>query len=61
MTAQIKLNSTVKYLDPFEDEMNITYTVIEISEAENWCKIQANLGLNINPVYTANLTDLRAL
>lgn len=61
MNAQIKLNSTVKYLDPFEDEINITYTVIEISEAENWCKIQANLGMPFNPIYTANLTDLQTI
>jgi len=54
----MRLNSIVIYSQPFEDEKDIEYTIIEIDEAQNWCKIQANLGLNINPVYVANLTDL---
>jgi len=55
----MKLGSIVTYLQPFEDEKDVLYTIIEINEAQNWCKIQANLGWAINPIYVANLTDLK--
>jgi hypothetical protein len=58
---EIKLNSTVRYINPFEDEKEITYKVIELSTNENWCKIQANVNMNLKPVYCANLTELEVL
>jgi hypothetical protein len=58
---KIKLLSTVKYINPMEDEKGLTFTVIEISEKENWCKIQANINMNLKPVYCANLSDLELI
>jgi len=48
----------VIYSQPFFDEKGIEYTVLELDELTDWCKIQANLGLNINPVYVANISEL---
>lgn len=36
-----------------------TYTIIEIDVPKNWCKIQADVNMNIKPTYTANLSDLK--
>lgn len=54
----MKVNDKVIYSQPFPDEQGIEYTIIEIDEAQDWCKIQANIGLNINPVYVANVSEL---
>lgn len=48
----------VIYSRPFEDEKGIEYTVIEVYELTDWCKIQANLNMPINPVYVANISEL---
>lgn len=48
----------VTYSQPFEDERDVEYTVIEVDEAQDWCKIQANLNMAINPVYVANISEL---
>lgn len=37
------------------------FTVIEIDAAANWCRIRANVNMNIKPTYTANLTDLKVI
>jgi hypothetical protein len=58
---EIKLHSIVKYINPFEDEKGLTFTVIELSTNENWCKIQANVNMNLKPVYCANLTELEII
>ena len=54
----MNVSDKVIYSQPFEDEKGIEYTVIEISESQDWCKIQANLNLPINPVYVANISEL---
>lgn len=54
----MNVNDKVTYSQPFEDEKGIKYTVLSVDESTNWCEIQANLGLAINPVYTANISDL---
>lgn len=56
--TEVNLTSTVKYAEPMADEVNLTFTVIEIEPATNWCKIQANVDMNIKPTYTANISDL---
>lgn len=54
----MKSGDKATYINPFEDEKGIEYTVLSVDESTNWCEIQANLGLAINPVYTANISDL---
>lgn len=56
---EIKNGSVVVYKEPMADEGEMDYTVIEISPTENWAKIQANAGMNINPTYTADITELK--
>jgi hypothetical protein len=58
----MKPGSIVKYKKPFPIEENVTFTVIEIEEATNWCLIKANVGMgSFNPTYTANISDLEVL
>jgi hypothetical protein len=50
----------VKYseiIDP-SDSYQI-FTILEIDEAANWCRIQADVDMNFRPTYTANLSDLK--
>lgn len=42
-------------------DAEITFTVVEIEVATNWCRIQANVNMNIKPSYVANLTDLKVV
>jgi hypothetical protein len=54
-----KTGDIVKHLqivDPSDSWQ--TYTVIEISEKENWCKIKAIGAGKLAPTYTRNITDL---
>lgn len=54
----MKIGDTVKYKNPFTDEVGLTFTVIEIEVETNWCKIMANVDMNIKPTYVANISDL---
>ena len=57
----MKIGDLVEYAKPFEDEKGLTFTVVEIEEATNWCKIRANVGLTLCPTYVANITDLQII
>ena len=54
----MKIGDKVIYSQPFENEKGIEYTVIEVYELTDWCKIQADLNMHINPVYVANISEL---
>ncbi len=55
----MKINDKVKYLAPLEDEIGLTFTIVDMDERHpDWCIIMANVDMNIKPTYTANLTDL---
>lgn len=58
MESVLKVGSLVKFIHPFEDEKNLTFAILEISEVENWAQIQVNLNLPINPTLNVNLTDI---
>lgn len=55
----MNINDKVQYLTPLADEIGLTFTIVEIDTNVNWCKIQANIDMNIKPTYTANLSDLQ--
>lgn len=55
----ITINSNVEYINPFESEIGLTFKVIEIEQKTDWCKIRANVEMNLKPTYTANISDLQ--
>ena len=54
----IKLGSQVKFLQPYQDELDLTFEVVEIEYETNWCMLIANVPMKIKPSQVANISDL---
>lgn len=57
-----KIGQKVMYrniIDP--SDAHQVFTIVEIETATNWCRMQADVNMNLKPSYVANLTDLKTV
>ena len=52
----ITVNATVRYIEPFDDEVGTTYRVLEVNDDR--VLMVALMGLPINPTYTAPIDEI---
>ena len=56
--TDMNIGDKVKYSHWLPDDAGVTYIIIEIDTARDWCKLAADVDMAIKPTYTANLSDL---
>jgi hypothetical protein len=59
----ISLHSIVAFKNPmidefFKDGTPLTFIIIEIDQASDWCRLAANVDMNLKPTQNANISDL---
>ena len=55
----LKLHDQVEFIKPLADETGLSFTIINISQEDNWCLLEANVPMAIKPTITANLDQLK--
>lgn len=55
----MNIGDKVRYIEPFEDEVSITYTIIEVNGDR--VIMQADMNLTINPQYIAMIDEIEVV